>query len=171
MTFLVEDGTGLPDSTSYTSVQFALDYLGPDWAPDVAAQQKALEGGTEYADLRWGKYLRGEPLLTTQALEFPRKNIYDRYGTPVTGIPFDLQRATALYAEAHYNGVLYYKPGTEVKGISRRRVVVGPVTKDESYGNDGVVNVGGSIQQYLSFPQADRYMSQYALSSNRVVRN
>lgn len=100
MTVTVEDGTGLADADVYASILTVDNYLlgspyATAWTDAVeAAQEWALRTATILLDTQVFWY--GDPLLTTQALAWPRENT-----TPeVTGIPVWLERATAEQALA-----------------------------------------------------------------------
>lgn len=100
MTVTVEDGTGLADSDVYATILTVDNYLlgspyATAWTDAVeAAQEWALRTATILLDTQvtW----RGDPLTTTQALAWPRKNT----DPEVTGIPVWLERATAEQALA-----------------------------------------------------------------------
>jgi hypothetical protein len=115
-TFIVEDGTMVPNSNSYISVQEATDYLsanihvGPTWAAlDLLSQQYLLAWASRYLDQRatWN----GVPLdtwlanpdstnvvatwassplpgtSTPQSMRWPRAQVMDVDGDP---IPFNI---------------------------------------------------------------------------------
>lgn len=167
--FVVEDGTGLDNATSYIDVPFADDYLrSGTWAPDLATKEDALMQATEYADVRWGKNINGEILERDQSLEFPRYYIYDHNDVLIEGVPDDWQKAIALYAQQYVKaGTLY--PATQTgnaKEIKRQKTVVGPITTEKEF-----VGVK-STSSFLQYPRADRLAKQFASSSGtqRVIR-
>lgn len=80
--FTVEDGSGLPDATSYVSVAAAEDYFAVD---ANAAAFLALTTDAKQLYLAWGTRLldqktdwKGDPATTTQALRWPRTGVSDR---------------------------------------------------------------------------------------------
>lgn len=167
-TFLLEDGTGIEDATSYISVVYSEDYLGSSWAADDTAKQNALMAASEYADARWGTRLQSRPLTTTQGLEFPRYALYDRYGNKVEGVPDDWQKAVCLYAQASVAGTLYPSPSSSTaKDIKRKKTVVGPVTTEVEY--QGLA----TDATWLKFPLADKFVKQYIYGGGQggVIRN
>lgn len=165
-TFTVEDGTGLDAATSYVSTAFADSYLGADWADTVEIKEAALMAATEYADVRWGFRLQSKPLLTTQALQLPRFSLYDRYGTKVTGVPDDWQKAVCLYAEKSVAGALYPVAVTSALNVKKTKTVVGPITTEKEY------HGSKNETSWLAFPLADTLIKQSTAqsSSNRVIR-
>jgi hypothetical protein len=81
--FLVEDGSGLGNATSYVSVAEADDILAvnihadADWVNiDDEIKEKLLSWASQYIDTkaRW----RGEKTVETSALRWPRKGVRDR---------------------------------------------------------------------------------------------
>lgn len=153
--FLVEDGTGITDATSYTSEAYADDYLGATWAATSAAKEAALMTASEYVDARWGNTFKGLPLLETQGLEFPRQGVYDRYSYAVEGIPDDFKKAVCLYASYSVGGTLYPDNQTTAKDIKKKKTTVGPITTEVEYQGAAIAT------SFLKFPLADKLMSQY----------
>lgn len=138
MDFVVEDGTGLPNATSYVSLEYAKQYFARKgytaWdslTPEV--QQNELMNGTEYADKKFGPKLDGRPLKDTQALEFPRTGLKDRYGRPITGVPDNIKQATCEYAILSQTGRLYPQTSQVDENIKRESVKVGPITTTTEY--------------------------------------
>lgn len=100
-TFLVEDGTGVTDATSYATVlqvdSFAVFWEYPDWQLlDSAAKEKLLIRATRFIDeqFTWPS----KRLTTTQGLLWPREPFYDIEGRLVEGIPQDLVEAVSEFA-------------------------------------------------------------------------
>lgn len=167
VTFVVEDGTGKDDATSYTTEAFSDDYLGAAWAASSAEKEAALIAATEYIDLRYGDRFAGVPLDDDQALEFPREYLYDRYGQEVEGVPEDLQKATCLYAAQSDAGTLYPEQQASAKEVKSKTTKVGPVTTSVEY--QGVA----SASMWVSFPRADKFVKQYTTgggSGGRTIR-
>ncbi len=99
MAFIVEDGTGLPNSNSLTSVEYADAYFtdrGNDtWLdPEVTPEQKqqALVEATDYIMYVWESEMKGERQFAGQALPFPRIN------TGFEPMPDLILRVTSEYA-------------------------------------------------------------------------
>lgn len=104
-TFLVEDGTGLPDATSYVSVADADDilsvnpHIAEDWgALSETEKEQLLSWASRYLDMKaiW----KGERAVETSALRWPRSGVVDRdeIELPDNEIPQQLRIATAEMA-------------------------------------------------------------------------
>lgn len=104
--FVVEDGTGLVNSTSYISEAYADDYFeidrvfAPAWTALTSEQKQELLGwATRVLDQKvvWN----GVRTTDTQALAWPRQSVYNRYGELIDSneIPFQLEQATAEFAK------------------------------------------------------------------------
>ncbi len=77
MAFIVEDGTGIADATSYTTVAYAdsyfLDRNNAEWAAfTTAIKESLLIQATDYIETVYYQSWVGVPLTTTQSLAFPR---------------------------------------------------------------------------------------------------
>jgi hypothetical protein len=99
--FIVEDGTGLDNSTSYVSIAEADDYAAfigdMDWLVlSLVYKEYALMITTTFVDnlLSWNGVL----LNQTQALNFPRKNLYDNQGRLIEGVPKAIKNAVLQLA-------------------------------------------------------------------------
>lgn len=103
--FVVEDGTGLPDATSYVSVEEADDIItmnihaSASWeALDVADKERLLAWASRYLDERTRWF--GHKAVEASALRWPRSGVTDRDGVRLDAnmIPRQLQIATAEMA-------------------------------------------------------------------------
>ncbi|QMV29693.1 hypothetical protein [Vibrio phage vB_VnaS-AQKL99] len=138
MNFVVEDGTGKSDATSYVDVAYADEYFKRKgytaWANlSNEAKEAELINGTEYADKKFGFKLDGRPLKDTQSLEFPRSGLKDRYGRPILGVPDNIKQATCEYAILSSAGRLYPQTSQVDENIKRESVKVGPITTTTEY--------------------------------------
>jgi hypothetical protein len=138
MAFVVEDGTGLPDSNSYVDISYIDSYFesrgGHAWVGNDELKQQHLILASDYADQKWSGKLLGFPLKTTQALSIPRSSAYDKFGAPLTGVPTTWKKAICEYSLASLLGKL--KPEeTSVNGkeIKKKKTVVGPITTEIEY--------------------------------------
>lgn len=153
MAFIVEDGSGVLGATSYASLLLAQQYFEDrgvvEWENLNAEQQsEALIKGSSYADLRWGNILRDRPLKDDQGLELPRKNLTDRYGRSITGLPTNWINGVLEYALIASQGGLYSDPIVNPdKEVKSERVVVGPITKDLTFvTSSGISNPSSFVE-------------------------
>lgn len=78
MALIVEDGSGLANAESYTSVAEADAYFearGNEAWGDVDNKEAALRKATDYMAQAYNGRWRGYRLLSTQALDWPRANV------------------------------------------------------------------------------------------------
>ena len=113
---VVEDGTGLPDSDSYVSVEFADDYFAargnPGWEElDECLKERALVKATDYIDNVFQWY--GKKESGSQALRFPRTGIRDYEGEEVVGIPLRLKQAVCDAAALAVSGTELFQTHNE----------------------------------------------------------
>lgn len=93
---IVEDGSGLPNANSYCDLDYALEYCTnkgyTSWLSLSEAEQKVfIIRGTEFVDnfYMW----KGRKGKGSQALSFPRLDLYDDDRYLINGIPDKLKRA------------------------------------------------------------------------------
>lgn len=178
MSFIVEDGTGLSNATSYMSVLDADAYWADrgnaEWAALAPLQKQSfLISATEYIDLRWGDQLAGRRAFDTQALEFPRVALCSSQPVvPPIALPAALLKATAQYALIASSQQLAPIPELDSTGRygTMVREKVGPIEEERRWG------VGNTTPQvFPMYPIADSMMlsllSRAAMaSSGRVIR-
>jgi len=136
----------------------------------TANKEMYLENGSEYADLRWGMRLKASLLKLTQALQFPRSGLSDRYGRPVIGVPTDWKKAVCEYTMQSTKGPLLGSTTSSEAGLKKKKTVVGPITTEKEFTTDS-----SSSSTYTSYPKADMLVKAYlkAFSGNggSVMRN
>lgn len=97
MTLTVEDGTGLAAADSYISLTDATTYataMGLDWSGDDASKESALRRAAKWLDGRYGAYFPGTRTQgRSQALQWPRRDAYDRDGNLIEGVPQEIKDA------------------------------------------------------------------------------
>lgn len=170
MAFVVEDGTGLLDATSYETVAAFKAYhadRGVDLSSftDPGDFETALIVATDYVDTRF--CFVGTKKSRDQALEWPRiVDLLDDDGFDFEPVPDKLKRGVIIYAlEALYGGLfpsnLTGVPGSApgagsatavtaaVRRLSRQ---VGPLRRSVEYAVS-TTSVGSSITRKI--PQAD----------------
>lgn len=140
MAIVTEDGTGKSDAQSYLSLADADAYFTARsvaaWTGANSAKEAALIAATEYIDIRWGDLLKGSlEFPDTQALLFPRLNVYDNEGRALPGIPQRLERATAEYALISLSQSLMPNPTIESSGkvVIEESDETGPIKETKKY--------------------------------------
>lgn len=125
--FVVEDGTGLPDASSYADTLEADDYFsGNDaWTGAPAAKEGVLIAATSYID---GYYrFKGVKLTAAQGLQFPRSGAIDWSGNEIAGIPRRLREAACELALRALAGPLQEDT---TRGGMVKREVTGPLATE-----------------------------------------
>ena len=171
--FVVEDGTGLADATSYVSVAFSDVYLDDVWdAYTDAVKETSLMAATEYIDVLYGGRFKGYPLTTTQALEFPRLGLYDRYGNAIEDVPDDLKKAICRYAQLEADGGICttsVSDAADAGVIKRKKVKAGSVESDIEYFPGAESTVDSACAEDVL---ADKMIKQYlSTAGSGVIRN
>lgn len=168
MSLVVEDGTGRSDAESFESVAGAdayhLKFGNTAWA-SLSNDEKevALRKATQAICLRFGNQWQGRMILQTQALDWPRYEVYDRSNLLVSSseIPQRLKEATSILAlAASTEDVLpdLTNPGM----IASESVTAGPVTTAKSY-------VGGK-SQVKRYTRVDALVREFLVANGGVER-
>lgn len=129
MAIIVEDGTGLSNSETYISVAEADTYhanRGNDaWAALTnTVKEQLLRKSTDYLSAVYGSSWAGYPVKTTQALDFPRRDVPAPLGWyDYNVIPVPLKQAQAELALIAATTTLM--PTTQTRG--KKKVKVGPI--------------------------------------------
>lgn len=144
MTIVVEDGTGLEDSNSYASVEYADTYFedrgNETWTDlDSNVKESALINATDYINMRWGEKFKGSLATETQALLWPRLYV----GSSALQMPDILLRATVEYALRASAGPLApdYEFDSTGRLWTKKREEVGPIVEETSYGSSSVTDL------------------------------
>lgn len=167
MPFLVEDGTGLPNSNSYESVAEFNAYCALRGMEVTASyndtdKQRALIKATDFIDLT--KKFKGRKLLITQALEFPRGWLtVPGFCEYVEGIPEKLKYALSEYAyiELLNPGTLIPNPESDASGLQLLSSFekVGPIEEKKTFSTS-------SVKTVKLWPKGDRYLVDYLCSTS-----
>lgn len=146
----VETGSGSETSTSYVTVEFADQYLlanslwtqptdplSEDYDSAAAAQliadkELALEQATQGIDLMYGKSFVGEPITTTQSLEWPRT--FTIYGL----VPTKLKQAVCELAVDIINGGSSVRDLNSLARVTERNISGAGFSKSEKYSDASV---------------------------------
>ena len=132
MTFLVEDGTGLSNATSYESVAGVRAYhaikkysaasiaLLSDGAIELLAQEAT-------AMIEREATFKGCALKSTQALQLPKVDLLSKNGFPIAGVPTE---AKAAVSDLVYWITQKNREKEPTRGVSAVKVDVVTVTLD-----------------------------------------
>lgn len=167
VTFVVEDGTGLSTATSYLSIADFKQYWedrGVDYsALTDATIQPLLNRATQVIDQRYTFY--GKVKSSTQALQFPRTDIYDKNDVKISSsiVPVPVENATAEIAKALYvadqaEGSIT-DPNAAPSGI--RSKSLGPMSVEYAPGASGVNSA-------IKYTNADLYLRPLIQRALRV---
>jgi hypothetical protein len=151
---ITENGTGLSNADSYVTLAeadaYALARNWTDWNGSNQHKEAALITATAYIDASYR--FKGELLVLTQALAFPRTGVTDQEGRPLTGVPVNVKSATIELARQAHTRPLVATP--ETAAIKRKMVKAGSVETETEY----AVN-GGSTSSASPSPMADRLIA------------
>lgn len=171
MAFVAEDGTGVSNANSLTSVEYAdayfADRLNTAWAAlTTQAKQANLIQATDYIEKRWAEKFRGEPQYTEeppQALSFPRLCI-GQDGK----VPDGMQKATAEYALRVVTGPLSPDPALDASGryTASTRKKVGPIETETHFATEGALAAPVLLRPY---PAADMLVRPFLRPSGGSV--
>ena len=157
MALVIEDGTGKPDATTFSSredfLQFAL--ARGVTVPDTEASDVHLVKAMDYLAIEnWD----GGPAVADQGTPFPRK-IYksadtDELKFPDDVVPAPVKRAQLLLAVASYEGIeLLARTGAGQRQVKRREM--GPLKREfegEALERANVAGVAELIAPFLANP-------------------
>lgn len=176
MAFTVEDGTGLPDANSYSTVEYADVYFDERgitaWAGDDTQKQAWLIQATDYIEQVFGARFVGTKKTVEQALSWPRINAVARDGAELADdiVPSSLVRACCQYALRAIQGPLMPDPLVSAEGynVVTTRKKIGPIEKEFR-----VMGSSGYPILVRSYPAADSLMTSLLLGNGggtRVIR-
>lgn len=155
MAFIVEDGTGLPNATSYVAVQDYRNYY-TDRGIDVSSETDAqIEGylvrGVEFIDLTY--YFIGVKYSLTQGLEFPR--LYE--GVNIF-VPQRIKYASIIMAN-HISQDPSFSPYVDLtKNIKSKKSKAGPVESEVVYAIGSESTTKSLSKKYLD---VEKYVTPY----------
>ncbi|QYW02118.1 hypothetical protein CPT_Sonora_015 [Stenotrophomonas phage Sonora] len=163
MGLIVQDATGgVVGANAYIDVAYFKSYHedrgnplpGAATDPDI---ETAIIRATDYLDQRF--IFVGRPMLTRQqSTEWPRTDAWDRYRNLVTGIPVEVQEATAEYALRALSATLNPDPSRDESGarIQSKTEQVGPISQSLTF-------VSGAVFSMPSYPAADQKLRRPGL--------
>lgn len=161
MALIVEDGTGKPDAESYASVAAADAYhvgrANTAWAAlDTAAKEVNLRKATDYMLEQYSGSWRGDRVLSTQALDWPRANAtLDGYLLASNIVPKEVIRACCELALKASAGPLTVDETAQVKSET-----VGPLSTTYADG----------ARQQTKYAAVDNLLRQLLASGSGSIR-
>lgn len=165
MGLVLETGAGVSGANAYADRTFATSYLsdrGGNTAWDArtdAEKDVLLIQATDFIEKRWGKDFLGVKNLNTNALQWPRRTMYDHEGRILydsNDIPEELKKATVEYALAAMTTNLL--PGTATGlEVTESTKKLGPLEKREKYSTTANAQLSELVKPsaFTSFPAAD----------------
>jgi len=170
MSFVIEDGSGLPNANSYLSVAAAdtyhVDYSGStDWSgADNTAKERALRLATQYLDVRFNNRWKGVRVSQSQALAWPRSNVTNSDGCYLSSneIPAAIKEATA---ESALRIIL----GDDLLGVIAAPGLIASETKKIGPLEKSVTYVSGK-SQVKRYPLVDGLLKQLIDSDSKMER-
>lgn len=122
---VVEDGTGLLDSNSYVSLEYADDYFSSHgfnkWEELTESEKEVLMvNATDYVDniFDW----KGIKETQEQSLAFPRSNLYTKDGYLVEGVPKQLKDAVCEAIKQMISNQTLFKTSNENGAVTSERI-------------------------------------------------
>lgn len=171
MSLIVEDGTGLSTAESYVSVVDADTYLAlfttpASWtAASTTDKEVALRTGSRYIDLVYGIRFKGERILITQALLFPRTGIVtdDNFSIDDDSVPIKLTHATITMATKAIDEDILPDLDVGSSGeLEGEKVKVGELEVSSFY--------SGSTSPYKTYSKIDGFLKDFLRSIGFIER-
>lgn len=171
MTLLIvqNDAGTVANANAYILQAFADSYFSERgnavWQTlTTLVKEQSIIKATDYIDSRFA--YKGNPLLDTQSTQFPRKNLFDRYGIRVIGLPTNLKKACCEYAVRASQGDLWIDPKYEESSsvLVNKSISAGSVSKSLGFRSDGskIIN--------RSYPGADALLLPYTTTNALAYR-
>jgi len=185
MTMIVEDGTGVANANSCTTVAFVQAYFddrGGNTAWDALATEAEKEyiliKATDYIEKRFSEKWIGDKNDNTNELSWPRYNVYDRHQRLLYSnveIPPELQKAVGEYAVRAITAALIADPSTQGLEVEEVEKKIGPIEKREKFMKNGGLRQKSSLVRdsvFKEYPAADLLLEKFLArtSSKRMTR-
>lgn len=144
MSFLVEDGSGLADATSYSSIADA-DAYHADYTTGAALtawtnatdpeKESGLMVATQWIDANYAHAWSGRPVNDDQALDWPQECATDNFGLWVssTEVPVQIKQATAILALKHIQGDTLEPDDSAGSNVKSESVTLGAMSVSKTY--------------------------------------
>lgn len=148
---ITENGSGLTNATTYLSVAEFRNYAAQNGVTSTYSSIADstigtwVNDATEYIDLNY--CFGGTTYTTTQALEVPRSNWYDRNGNDIEGTVPDQLKKAVYKLSTERQGSSPSADTTSVTGISSK--TVGPVSISYTDGGATTTTYPGVKKQLI----------------------
>lgn len=168
MAFTVETGTGLSTANSYLSVADFKAYhddRGNDYSASSDTEiEQALVKSSDYIDTRY--VFIGVRLNASQSMEWPRSNAYYLDGRPASGVPAEVQEATAEYAFRALTATLAPDPVYDASGfmLESSSDEVGPIKTSRTYSSNQTPVL------FPVYPAVDNRLRELIVNGKRLLR-
>ncbi len=174
--FIVENGNGLVNATTYASIAEADQYLentgrnlGAWAAGGDAAKQRALNLAADYMQARWNRRWKGRQTNEFQRLDWPRIGTQRKNGYYINSseVPLEVKEAQTEYALLEITS-----PGTLFPTLAfddtnrlptRTRDKVDVLETEREYGS-------GMVRNWRSFPIADGKIKHLVSPTGQLLR-
>lgn len=142
-TFIVEDGSGISDANALITEAEADQIMenygnSTDWSGATKAlKENAIREATRFMNMEYE--WKGYRVYTTQALQWPRDEMYDGEGNYVENniIPEKVKEACAYLALKVIEGSNLLEDLENVSKVKRTKDVIGPLTEEIEFAGDG----------------------------------
>jgi len=156
--FIVEDGSGLSNANALITVVEAdqiMENYGAStiWsAADNDAKENAIREATRFINI--GYQWKGYRVYSTQALQWPRGEVYDDEGNYVENniVPEKVKEACAYLALKVAEGRSLMEDLESASTVKRTKDVIGPLTEEIEYVRGEEPGVNWQIADKLLFP-------------------
>jgi len=166
VTFVVEDGTGLSNATTYISDSDAdqlVEDFGLAWASGASADDKKqnLNAATRYIDARYHVAWQSYRSTEAQALDWPRYGVVDTDGWEIADnvIPAKLKQAVVEVAVYRNNNGNAFPDLDNPGALKREKIKIDVLEFEEEY-------LGGNSGSEVA-EKVDALMSDYLSSGGR----
>ena len=164
MSLVVEDGTGLANAESYSSVAEADAYhtahdTGATWlnvSTTTSDKEAALRRATQYIEARWRRLWSGRRANQSQALAWPRLEVYDadEYAVESATVPQQVKDACSILAAAALDdGDLLATLDAGSGNKSESTIKVGPIQITDTF--------AGSSSQQKTYSLAEQLIEEF----------
>lgn len=175
MAFTVEDGTIVAGANAYMAVAQYREHhtdrgkaaLITDTGQGDVAVQAALILATDYIDKRFGRRFKGHRESTSQALEWPRYDVWDEDGNTMPSMPSQLLKACAEYAwlTIALGTDLAPPPDGTTGTVEEKSEKVGPIEERTKFARRPMTTTGNILTESLpEYPQADLWIEELIVS-------